>query len=148
MVDQPSSQDTLVAHNLVNITLLEVVLSRLGDDLDEVEVYGFKLGIIHNVRIDKQIVEVEVTATIVNGDSEDELAKIRVGFGYLFQNLDKIDLDGGRLLPRHLADMLNSISISTTRGILFSELRGTKLQKLILPIVSPQNLNRAHPPGM
>ena len=40
-------------------------------------------------------------------------------------------------LPQGLAMALNSISISTVRGILFERLRGTDLQHIVLPIIDP-----------
>jgi hypothetical protein len=41
------------------------------------------------------------------------------------------------ILPSGLATALNSISISTTRGVLFERLRGTSLQGVVLPIIDP-----------
>lgn len=40
-------------------------------------------------------------------------------------------------LPVGLAMTLNSIAISTTRGVLFERLRGTSLQEIVLPVVDP-----------
>jgi hypothetical protein len=43
------------------------------------------------------------------------------------------------ILPSGFAITLNSITISTARGILFERLRGSKLQEIILPIINPSN---------
>ena len=40
-------------------------------------------------------------------------------------------------LPIGLATALNSIAISTTRGVLYERLRGTSLQGIVLPVVDP-----------
>ena len=43
-------------------------------------------------------------------------------------------------MPGALAEILNSISISTTRGVMYAAFRGTFLQHAILPIVDPRQL--------
>ncbi|MCA0428319.1 MAG: hypothetical protein LCH37_12875 [Bacteroidetes bacterium] len=40
----------------------------------------------------------------------------------------------------HLLDILNRISLSTTRGLLFSTLKGTYLHEAILPLIEPLEL--------
>jgi len=43
--------------------------------------------------------------------------------------------DGGYVIPHELNVAINRISLSTSRGILFSELRGYYLQDMILPLL-------------
>ena len=45
-------------------------------------------------------------------------------------------------LPDGLADILNSVALSTARGIMFSEFKGTLLHHAFLPIVDVKSLNR------
>jgi len=40
-------------------------------------------------------------------------------------------------LPEPLATTLNSVSISTTRGLMFAIFRGSFLRKAVLPVVDP-----------
>jgi hypothetical protein len=43
------------------------------------------------------------------------------------------------------AETLNSISISTTRGVMFSELKGTILHHAFLPIIDVKALQKQTP---
>lgn len=48
-------------------------------------------------------------------------------------------------LPEPLILTLNSISISTLRGIIYSEFRGTFLQNATLPIIDPKVYTKIDP---
>lgn len=48
------------------------------------------------------------------------------------------DKSGAYVIPADLQLSLNGISISTSRGLLFSAFRGTLLHNAILPLVDPQ----------
>jgi hypothetical protein len=52
-----------------------------------------------------------------------------------FEDVIIIDIDGKLKIPTAISEKLNSTSISTTRGVLFSAFRGTFLHNAILPII-------------
>lgn len=54
-----------------------------------------------------------------------------------FEKTIKIDPDGKINMPQGLTDILNSISVSTVRGIMFSTFKGTFLHNAFLPIIDP-----------
>jgi hypothetical protein len=58
-----------------------------------------------------------------------------------FEDVIKIEADGKVNIPQRLIETLNIISISTTRGVMFSTFKGTFLHSAILPIIDPQQLN-------
>ena len=55
-----------------------------------------------------------------------------------FEEIVKIEANGRINIPTPLFETLNSISISTTRGVMFSTFKGTFLHNAILPIVNPR----------
>jgi hypothetical protein len=52
-----------------------------------------------------------------------------------FDALIKMDAGGNLVMPKSLIETLNSDSISTTRGVMFSTFRGTFLHGAVLPLV-------------
>jgi hypothetical protein len=57
-----------------------------------------------------------------------------------FEDTLKKDEDDKYIIPGDLEGMLKQISISTIRGFMFSEFRGTHLHKAILPILLSESL--------
>ena len=134
--------DKIVAYQLTSISLLEVVLNKLDEEIQDELDFGFELSITHSVRPEQQSIDITVVASLLSKSINSILAKVSVGYHFDFQNFDKIEMINNKTLPRDLANMLNGVSISTTRGIFFSEVRGTKLQSVVMPIINPQQLLR------
>lgn len=59
-----------------------------------------------------------------------------------FEEAVKVQPDGSFLLPDGLDDVLNSVALSTTRGMMFSEFKGTLLHHALLPIIDVKSLNK------
>lgn len=55
-----------------------------------------------------------------------------------FEDVIKVEADGKVNIPQRLIETLNSISISTTRGVMFSTFKGTFLHGAVLPIIDPK----------
>lgn len=55
-----------------------------------------------------------------------------------FEDVIKVQGDGSVDMPQLLIETLNSISLSTTRGVMFSTFKGTFLHGAVLPIIDPK----------
>jgi hypothetical protein len=77
---------------------------------------------------------------ILSKDEENILAALTVGCLYNIMNFDDIIIDNelGLSFPPEFNHLLNTVTIGTARGILFSELKGTYLDKAFLPILDPR----------
>ncbi len=60
-----------------------------------------------------------------------------------FEELIKIESEGKLTLPQQLVDIINSISLSTTRGVMFATFKGTPLHNAFLPIIDPKQFKPA-----
>ncbi len=58
-----------------------------------------------------------------------------------FKDVIKIEADGKVNIPEQLTETLNSISISTTRGVMFSTFKGTFLHGAVLPVINPKQFS-------
>jgi hypothetical protein len=55
-----------------------------------------------------------------------------------FEDVIKVEADGKVNIPQRLIETLNIISVSTTRGVMFSTFKGTFLHGAVLPIIDPK----------
>lgn len=84
-----------------------------------------------------------IIATVVSVNikklGEDKLtARFTAEFGFEVPDRDNVianDKEGNSTIPIDLENYLKSISISSMRGIIYSELRGTSLHGAVLPII-------------
>ena len=80
-----------------------------------------------------------VDVVMVEGDKRTVQASIKVSCVFELQEVTPFvsDETGEVELANRLIVSINSVAISTVRGILFSELKGTFLHGVNLPLVDP-----------
>ena len=112
----------------------------------DITVTNFNFNINIEIRADtmNKLVFVIVHIDIKNDGHSEVLGALSVSciFDIVnFEYLITVEADGKVNIPQHLIETLNIISISTTRGVMFSTFKGTFLHSAILPIIDPQQLN-------
>lgn len=105
--------------------------------ISEKEVFKFNLNLEHLLDPGKEILIVKTRVNILMKDSEEVVGVIKSQV--IFKVLDLVShFQESKLnLPDIFIATLNSISISTTRGMMFSAFRGTFLHNAILPLIDP-----------
>ena len=100
--------------------------------------YYFDMHIEQTIQFDQDKITVVFGTKIYNTEDSGEL------FGGITTacefHAEKGELDKfkeSRALPDNITVMLYSLTISTSRGIMASEFRGTYLNEAILPIIDP-----------
>ena len=108
--------------------------------------FNFNINLESKADATNKILFVIVSVEIRSADQNHVLGSLAVSCIYGIPNFDdviKIE-EGGKLnIPKGLSEILNSISISTVRGIMFSSFRGTFLHNAFLPIIDPQSFSPA-----
>jgi hypothetical protein len=105
--------------------------------------FNFNLNIESKADVTKKLVFVIVNVEIKNDDQSLIIGTISVSCVYEIFNFEeaiKIEVDGKINMPPKLVETLNIISISTTRGVMFSTFKGTFLHNAFLPIIDPKML--------
>lgn len=111
-----------------------------GSTLDFVH----QVNIVHKMDLDKS--KLIAIASIETSSKDEPGLKGSVKSSFIFsidslqEKIEKNDESGTSKLPDNLLRAINSIVLSTARGIMFSTFRGTILHKAILPLV--QELER------
>jgi hypothetical protein len=103
--------------------------------------FTFEIGIEQKFSLENKLMFVLCEVAIFsenNGNKEELLGNLKSNCIFELENINpvknnKIDLSA------ELSTLLNSITISTTRGLMFSFFKGTFLHNAILPVVDPKS---------
>lgn len=132
-------QEIPVTFQIKAVELIDYCLNVPSKPLPTEMGYQFDISLEHRPDPEKNIFAVVCSVTIFNETREELLGKLRSGCVYLIKDLGQYANTSSKVieLPEPIVTALNSVSISTTRGLMFSIFRGTFLHHAVLPIVDP-----------
>jgi len=139
------NKDFTIDLQLKSIELLKGSISL--PSVPEVSLNNFNFNISLESKADatNKILFVIVSVEIRSEDQNYVLGSLAVSCIYSIVNFDdvvKIEADGKLDIAQPLVEILNSISISTARGVMFSTFKGTFLHNAFLPIVDPRSFQQ------
>ena len=139
-----ASNDFNVEMQIKAIELLNSSLQLPAVPNITVTTFNFNISIESKADASNNLIYVIVHIEIKNDDHSLVLGALSVSCIYEianFEDIIKIEENGRLEMPAQLIEMLNSISISTTRGVMFSTFKGTFLHGAVLPIIDPKQLH-------
>ena len=108
-----------------------------------INTFNFNVNLESKADANNKLLFVIVAVEISSEDKNHVFGSLTASCIYEINNFEdniKISKDGKIVMSQQLTDMLNSISISTIRGVMFSTFKGTFLHNAYLPIISPRSL--------
>jgi hypothetical protein len=131
------------------IELLSVNIVRRPDNLLIIpSEFHFDVNAELRVNPDLKFLLIIVNINAREINTENVIASISVGCVFDVENFDEIVKKGeGNVfnVPPELDALLKSISISTTRGVMYSEFKGTYLTNAVLPVIILPPTNQQMP---
>lgn len=129
---------------LGGIEIMDVCIKHPEKQLPEECKFNMDVNIQHKINGTKKTVIVTPKVTITIDESKFICATIKVNFYYILDNLEEFKKNDSKdfELPDSLVDSLNSVSLSTVRGIIYTHFKGTFLHGTILPIVNPSSFRK------
>jgi hypothetical protein len=119
---------------ITEIVILESTLGPVEDELPDDITYNFAFEVSHIVNLESGVIKIVVKVIVRNATTQKQYAIVGVGFSYQVDNIKQHPLENGKI-PRSKMVPLNMASLSTTRGIFYSMVRGTFLHRALMPIV-------------
>lgn len=130
--------DKNITFAAAGIELLDYAITTPKQAIAAGTPYRFDLNIEHRFNIEQKRVFVVVTVRVHADGIESELVSAKVSCIYNIVNLENF-VEGKKVtFPPDFIFKLNSISLSTVRGVLFTLFRGTFLHNVILPVIDPK----------
>lgn len=127
-------------YRLAGIELSGIHLYHENKPERESKKYHFNINIEHKVNIEKKVVFAITSVNVFHEDQETLLGSAKVACNFEVKNLEKFTDNKNKTvdLPLEMRIALNSVSISTTRGVMYAKLSGTFLHKAHLPLINPE----------
>lgn len=124
------------------IELLEYSLKTPDNSLPVDIEYKFEIFIEQKISIELKKIFIICSIGIHAADKDTQFANSKISCIYDCPEVEKfLNSENNTIeLPEMINTTLNSISLSTSRGVMFTLLRGTFLHNVILPIVDPKTL--------
>lgn len=141
----PEEKNELMSFQLRAIEILERTLVKPPAPGFTISSFNFNINIESNVDSNQKLVLVNTKVKVFADDQTTELGSLTSACIFSLGNFDKavkIQINNTFELPEGLSDILNSVALSTTRGMMFSEFKGTILHHAFLPIVVIKSLQK------
>lgn len=110
--------------------------------------FNFEINIETNIDRHQKVVITSTKVRINAEDKKTELGRVTCACVFSVDNFEEVvqmKNENTLGLMGNLAETINAISISTTRGLMASELRGTFLHYAFLPVVDVKLLTQLPP---
>jgi hypothetical protein len=134
-------QPEKITFKLKAIELLDATLNHPGSLIPELTIFHFDVKLEQKVNIEEKLLFIVNDVEIFNEDRKLKLGSIKISCAFGIDNFtDFVDIKTNFTnLPDPISMMLNSITLSTTRGVMFSQFKGTFLHHAYLPIIDPKS---------
>lgn len=122
------------------IELLDSSISAPDKPFSGNRLFQFDISVEHRISLEKRLIKVICSVTVHDESKETRFGNIRTSCTYEIQDLPKYYNKKEKRfdLPEQIITSLNTISISTTRGVMFSFFSGTFLHNAVLPVINPK----------
>ena len=137
-------QQELVKFQIKGIELLDLNIIYPKTPLIGEVVFKFNINVEIKTINDNSLAMAIVSVDILDNKTGEKYGLIKVNCIYGVDNfMSFVDAETKKVdLPKQFVTALNSISLSTTRGIMYDQFRGTFLHGAILPILDPTFLEK------
>lgn len=131
-----------VNFQLKEIELLDINLRNPQIPLKQRRTYNFNINIEQRINNEEKLVIVITSVDLIHEEDKQCHASIKTSCIYFIENFQDFMVTNTNqvILPDQFVVTLNSLSLSTTRGIMFSCFKGTFMHNVYLPIVNPTAL--------
>ncbi len=128
-----------IEFQIKGIEILDSYLQTPRQQIPKDLAYQFNLNIEHRIDLEKKLVMVLTNVSCFVDNETGDLSRFNASCIYYLPEIEKYfdDKSANVKLPDHFIITINSISISTTRGLMFSFLRGTYLHNAVIPLIDP-----------
>ncbi len=138
-----ATTDTPTGIKLTGIELLSSSLNRPDLVAKDQTAFLFGIMVMYEIAMEKKLIFVIANVNIQSLEEKKDVGSISVSLIFEIENFAEVVTiidDNNFKLTEAVKDVLNAISISTTRGVMFSTFKGTYLHNAILPVVDARQL--------
>jgi hypothetical protein len=124
-----------------SIELISSNMTALLFNIENNNAFTFEIKTEIQLNQENKFIIVIISVQIFNESKDFQLGSLTTNNIFFVENYESIVTQEGNgkvSIPDTVVTSLNSISISTTRGVMWNTFKGTFLHNAILPILDPQ----------
>jgi hypothetical protein len=130
-----------IKFQIIGIDLLDTSITAPPPIIPSAAMSQFELNVQHHIALNQNLIFVNCRVAILNHTKEITYGSLSSSCTFEFPDLQSF-FDGKKInLPAEVVLSINSIAVSTTRGMLFSLFRGTYLHQAIMPVIDLNTLS-------
>lgn len=135
----------MATFQLKRLEMLETSIIAPSSAVTRDTIFQFDVSLEHIMNAESNLITINCNIIVFNELKNNSLGQIRSSCVYEIKDLKKFFNDEKQRfeLPEDIIQSLNSISVSTTRGLMFAYFRGTFLHNALLPIIDPKGFSIA-----
>ena len=121
--------------------IIEASLNAQKEKLPKNPIFNFDIRLEHKINFEQQVILVDCCIQILH-DKKEIAGKFKAGCVFDVNNLEDLknkENYSAADLPSQFVTTINSLTISTVRGMMLVFFRGTYLHNAILPIIDPSS---------
>ena len=132
-----------IEFQLINIEILESEIKAPKGQLPN-NIFSFDIELEQRFNIEKELIFVICDISVFpEKNTGQKLGKYRSSCSFKVTDLSKYITEDKKInLSDNFIITINSVALSTTRGLMFSLFKGTFLQGAILPLLNPSHYKR------
>lgn len=139
------SNQTGITYKINAVELLNLKMQHPTDQNVNYNAFHFDMKLQHRVNDENKLVFVITNVTVKSQDKQVEMATLQSSCIFEVENFENLmGQDQKVQFPQEFLDEINAMAISTTRGIMYSEFKGTFLHKAILPVFKSESLRKTN----
>lgn len=134
-----------ISFQIMGMEILDSCLNAPSSPLPTNSNFQFELGIEHRFNIEKKLVIVICDVTVKDQSKDILYGQLRGSCIFFIEKSEDFFMPENKSLnlPEPFIVTLNSITISSIRGLMFSFFRGTFLHQAVLPVIDPKSFQKA-----
>lgn len=135
-----SKKEKKMTFRFVGIELLGVQIIHPNNPELNLDEFSFNIEIKAGVSKEEKKVIVSTNVETQNKDKSITLGNISVNCIFIIENFEELIIlqKENANIPTYIIEVLNSLSYSTVRGIMWNEFKGTFLHNAVLPVIDPK----------
>ncbi|MCF8335458.1 MAG: hypothetical protein K9H65_02540 [Bacteroidales bacterium] len=139
------AQQNKVTYKISAIETLDLEMKHPKQQNIDFNTFHFDLKLQHRINAEKKLVFVITNISIMDKDKSSRVGYLETSCIFEVENFNDYltsDEESNVKFPDSFINEINSMAISTTRGIMFSEFKGTFLHKAVLPVFQSEQLSK------
>ena len=133
-----------IQYQFRSIEILEYSITPQPSQPDDKVIYHFEIKVEHKVNTDNMLLYVIADIVISVSEERTEVGRFKSSCIFDVNDIGSYinEASSEVNLPEEFLTILHSITLSTNRGLMFSQFRGTALHNAIMPIVNPKQFSK------